>query len=148
MSAGSLDDLWQRLPGLLDVLQSSDVRELQVRDGGIELRLHRAEIAAGEERQTEAGEILGGEMSSSLPSTVTITSTLVGTFYRADHPGSAPLVSEGSTVQEDTLVGIIEAMTVLTDVEAGCSGIVTRVFVTDGQPVEYGQPLFEVSSVV
>jgi acetyl-CoA carboxylase biotin carboxyl carrier protein len=72
---------------------------------------------------------------------------LVGTFYRAGKPGVPPLVTEGSQVEDDTVVGIIEALHELTDVEAGCRGIVSKVFATDGQPVEYGQPLFEVSQL-
>jgi acetyl-CoA carboxylase biotin carboxyl carrier protein len=56
----------------------------------------------------------------------------------------APLVTEGSMVEESTVIGIIEALQVLTDVEADCSGVVTAVLATDGQPVEYNQPLLEV----
>lgn len=144
MSAPSLDDLWEHLPGLLTVLQSSDIRELHLCDGGIELRLHRADEVRGEDWLMEELEVQERIIESLPPEVHTITSQLVGTFYRADHPGSAPLVSEGTAVQEDTIVGIIESLTVLTEVEAGCSGIVTKVFATDGQPVEYGQALFEV----
>lgn len=142
MSEHPLDGLWEGLPSLLDVLQASDVREIELRDGDLELRLHRAAPPDGEEWIFQAPE------EAALPAqpvaNLTITSGLVGTFYRAGHPGSAPLVSEGSSVEEDTIVGIIEALSVLTEVEAGCTGIVTRVFATDGSPVEYGQPLFEV----
>lgn len=142
MSEQRLDALWQSLPGLLDVLQASDVREIELRDGGFELRLHRATPPEGETWIVEAPA--EEAPLAETPSNLTIASGLVGTFYRADHPGSAPLVSEGSYVEERTIVGIIEALSVLTEVEAGCNGVVARVFVTDGSPVEYGQPLFEV----
>lgn len=137
-----LDALLEGLPGLLDVLQASDIREIELRDCGLELRLHRAPAPDGEEWIFEAPEDAVPPIQPA--ANLTITSGLVGTFYRAGHPGSAPLVSEGSSVADDTIVGIIEALSVLTEVEAGCAGIVTRVFATDGSPVEYGQPLFEV----
>jgi len=59
--------------------------------------------------------------------------------------GGSSLVGEGSHVEPDNVVGIIEALQVLTDVRSGVSGTVTRVLETDGHPVEYGQPLFEVT---
>jgi acetyl-CoA carboxylase biotin carboxyl carrier protein len=73
-----------------------------------------------------------------------VRASIVGTFYRAGKPGMAPLVSEGLHVQDSTVIGIIEALQVLTDVEAGNSGTVTSVLATDGQPVEYNQPLLEI----
>ena len=78
------------------------------------------------------------------PATVLVRASIVGTFYRAGKPGMAPLVSDGSHVQDSTVIGIIEALQVLTDVEAGCTGTVTAVLATDGQPVEYNQPLLEI----
>lgn len=142
MSEESLDGLWEGLPGLLDVLQASDVREIELRDGGLELRLHRAPPPDGDTWTFETPVEMAA-VEEPTPN-LTIASGLVGTFYRAGHPGSAPLVTEGSYVEDGTIVGIIEALSVLTEVEAGCTGIVTRVFATDGSPVEYGQPLFEV----
>lgn len=147
MTEHPLDALWDVLPGLLEVLQASDVREIELRDGALELRVHRATAPDGEEWMLASPEDTLAVPTGSKPA-LTITSGLVGTFYRAEHPGSAPFVSEGSHIQDDTIVGIIEALTVLTEVEAGCTGTVTRVFATDGLPVEYGQPLFEVEASV
>lgn len=144
MTVDPLDTLWEGLPRLLDVLQASDVREIELRESGVELRLHRAAPADGATWSLESAQDVLAEIEDELPLTLTITSGLVGTFYRAGQPGSAPLVAEGSHVEENTIVGIIEALSVLTEVEAGCTGVVTQVFVTDGLPVEYGQPLFEV----
>ncbi len=146
MTEHPLDALWEGLPRLLDVLQGSDVREIEVRDGGLELRLHRAMAPDGEDWTFATDEAVVEPVQTA--TSLTIVSGLVGTFYRAEHPGSGPLVSEGSYVQDDTIVGIIEALSVLTEVEAGCTGTVTRVFATDGSPVEYGQPLFQVEADV
>ena len=71
-----------------------------------------------------------------------ITSPIVGTFYRAPSPEKPPYVSEGSTVSPETVVCIVEAMKLMNEIQAETSGEVVRVYVENGQPVEYGQPLF------
>jgi acetyl-CoA carboxylase biotin carboxyl carrier protein len=69
---------------------------------------------------------------------------MVGTYYASNAPDAPPFVSLGSNVQPDTIVCIIEAMKVFTDIPAGVSGTVVEVLVKNGQAVEYGQPLFRV----
>ncbi|MBV9279469.1 MAG: acetyl-CoA carboxylase biotin carboxyl carrier protein [Chloroflexi bacterium] len=132
------------LPGLLALLQQSDVQELELQEGTIRVRLHRAPHVEGEE-PVEVDLEPATTPLQDIP--LEIMSPAVGTFYRASRPGMPPLVDEGSVVEDDTVVGIIETLHVLTDVEAGCRGTVSRVLATDGQPVEYGQVLFEVSAV-
>jgi biotin carboxyl carrier protein len=136
----TLDEVTERLSGLLDVLQGTDVQELEVTEGDVRVKLHRNVVQRAEQ---EVDPVVDVELASE-PPVVPVTAPLVGTFYRAGKPGMAPLVSEGSVVEDDTVVGIIEALQVLTEVEAGCSGQVVTVLATDGQPVEYGQRLFEV----
>lgn len=75
-----------------------------------------------------------------------IKSPMVGTFYATPDPDAPPFVSVGSRVEPDTVVCIIEAMKVFNEIKADVSGIVERVLVNNGQPVEYGQPLFQVSA--
>ncbi|HZU11648.1 MAG TPA: biotin/lipoyl-containing protein [Chloroflexota bacterium] len=133
------------LPELLQVLQNSDVRELHIADSGTQVRIHRASLSGGQELEVTD---VAAEPETLLPGAEQITAPLVGTFYRASQPGAPPLVEEGSTVTEDTVVGIIEALQVLTEVEAGRSGVVSKVLATDGHAVQYGQPLFEVVPVV
>jgi len=72
----------------------------------------------------------------------TITSPIVGTFYRTPAPDKEPFVKEGSNVSPDTIVCIVEAMKLMNEIEAEVSGEVVKVYVENGQPVEYGQPLF------
>ena len=72
----------------------------------------------------------------------TITSPIVGTFYRTPAPDKEPYVKEGSNVSPDTIVCIVEAMKLMNEIEAEVSGEVVKVYVENGQPVEYGQPLF------
>lgn len=71
-----------------------------------------------------------------------ITSPIVGTFYRSPAPDKEPYVKEGSNVSPDTIVCIIEAMKLMNEIEAEVSGEIVKVYVENGQSVEYGQPLF------
>ncbi|MGH9966542.1 MAG: acetyl-CoA carboxylase biotin carboxyl carrier protein [Pyrinomonadaceae bacterium] len=71
-----------------------------------------------------------------------IPSPIVGTFYRAASPNSDPFVKIGSNVEPDSIVCIIEAMKLMNEIQAETSGEVVKIYVENGQPVEYGQPLF------
>lgn len=71
-----------------------------------------------------------------------IPSPIVGTFYRSASPNSDPFVKIGSRVESDTVVCIIEAMKLMNEIQAETSGEIAKIYVENGQPVEYGQPLF------
>jgi acetyl-CoA carboxylase biotin carboxyl carrier protein len=73
---------------------------------------------------------------------VVIESPMVGTFYRASSPTAEPYVREGDTIKQGQIVCIIEAMKLMNEIEAKASGRIAKVLVENGQPVEYGQPLF------
>ena len=72
----------------------------------------------------------------------TIDSPLVGTFYRAANPESAPFVNVGDRVTADSVIAIIEAMKVMNEIKAEKSGVIKEILVDNAQPVEFGQPLF------
>lgn len=71
-----------------------------------------------------------------------ITSPIVGTFYRSPSPDKEPYVKEGSQVAPDSIVCIVEAMKLMNEIQAEVSGEVVKIYIENGQPVEYGQPLF------
>ena len=71
-----------------------------------------------------------------------ITSPIVGTLYSSPSPDKAPYVQEGDKVSESTVVCIVEAMKLMNEIQAETSGEVVKIYVENGQPVEYGQPLF------
>ncbi len=73
-----------------------------------------------------------------------IKSPMIGTFYRAPSPESAPYVEVGSEVNPDTVVCIIEAMKVMNEIKAEAKGVITQVMVENAKPVEFGLPLFKV----
>ena len=91
----------------------------------------RAEEKKKEEEESEAGLHI-------------ITSPIVGTFYRAASPQADPFVKVGSQVENDSVVCIIEAMKLMNEIQAETAGTVAKIYVENGQPVEYGQPLFGV----
>jgi acetyl-CoA carboxylase biotin carboxyl carrier protein len=87
------------------------------------------------------------EMQQSLPAgenTAVIESPMVGTFYAAPAEGEAPFVQVGDTVTKGQTVGIVEAMKLMNEIEAECSGVVEAVLVENEQLIEYGQPLFRI----
>ncbi|MDQ3821385.1 MAG: acetyl-CoA carboxylase biotin carboxyl carrier protein, partial [Acidobacteriota bacterium] len=73
-----------------------------------------------------------------------IVSPIVGTFYRTPSPTAEPFVRLGSRVDPDTVVCIIEAMKLMNEIQAETSGEIAKIYVENGQPVEFGQPLFGV----
>ncbi len=75
----------------------------------------------------------------------TVNSPMVGTFYRAPSPGAKPFVSVGQKVKAGDTVCIIEAMKLLNEIEAETDGVITEILVENGQPVEFGQPLFVIA---
>ncbi|MCB9916173.1 MAG: acetyl-CoA carboxylase biotin carboxyl carrier protein [Planctomycetes bacterium] len=76
------------------------------------------------------------------PGVVAIESPMVGTFYRSPSPEAEPFVSAGSRITADSVICIVEAMKVMNEIKAELSGEVVEVLVENGEPVEYGQPLF------
>src|SRR5205823_7509936 len=76
------------------------------------------------------------------PTAITGEAPMVGTCYRASAPTADPFVREGDVVKEGQILCIIEAMKLMNEIESKASGRILKVLVEDGQPVEYGQPLF------
>lgn len=72
----------------------------------------------------------------------TITSPMVGTFYRAPSPDANPFVSEGAVVEENSVVCIVEAMKLMNEIKAEVKGVIKKILVENAQAVEFGQPLF------
>lgn len=140
----------EELPAVIRMMIELRVRELEMNDGDMSVRIRRAapenqsaQAAAGRHELPEAH---AASEESELPprGLRVITSPMVGTFYHSEQPGRAPLVSEGATVEPGALIGVIEALQVLTEVESDTRGVVEKILAGDGQPVEYGQALVEV----
>jgi acetyl-CoA carboxylase biotin carboxyl carrier protein len=105
------------------------------------MRTPQPPAAGKSENETESHSDAAGGEDDGL---VAIPSPMLGTFYRAESPGAAPFVEVGAEVGPDTTVCIIEVMKMMNSVPAGVSGTVQEVCPTNGQLVEYGEPLFRV----
>ncbi len=141
----------RKVKKLIELLQASDVAEIEIHEGEESVRISRqstlppvavatapvaapaAAPAAAEPAATESEPELEGHV---------IRSPMVGTYYRAPNPGAKPFVVEGQSVSAGDTLCIIEAMKILNQIESDTAGVVKRILVENGQPVEYNQPLF------
>jgi acetyl-CoA carboxylase biotin carboxyl carrier protein len=153
----------QRLHYLVRLMKRYDLTALDVSDGSVQIKLRRRSphgesttplapqaISLGASNQSSSHMPAKPPMeplpaaTSPAPKTVVIESPMVGTYYSSSAPDLPPFVSVGSLVQQNSIVCIIEAMKVFTDIPANVAGTIAEVLVKNGQPVEYGQPLFRV----
>ncbi|MBI1845579.1 MAG: acetyl-CoA carboxylase biotin carboxyl carrier protein [Candidatus Rokubacteria bacterium] len=116
--------------------------EIEVSHGDLRVRLQRSPVVHGAIPVPAAPAAAPAPAESLAPGTVTIEAPMVGTFYRAASPAGEPYVREGDVVKEGHIVGIIEAMKLMNEIESRAAGRVVEVLVENGQAVEYGQPLF------
>lgn len=137
---------------LLRLLAQSDIQEISIKRGDARLHIKRGVVATQIVTSESANPISvpqpiasaapsAASPSVELPAGFTITSPMVGTFYSAPSPKDAPYVQEGAEVHAGDVVGIVEAMKMMNEIDSEVSGRVARILVTNGQPVEYGQPL-------
>jgi len=131
---------------LADLLTETELSEIEIEQSGLRLRVARqlngtvavAAAAPAAPAAPAAGDSSEGDLANH-PGVV--TSPMVGTIYVAPEPEAAPFVKVGQSVSEgDTLV-IVEAMKTMNHIPAPRSGVVTRILVSDGQPIEFGEPL-------
>lgn len=100
-----------------------------------------APAASPDAVENEGSQSPGAHPSELAPGEVAVTSPMVGTFYVAPQPGAPAFVSVGDRVEPDSVLGIVEVMKLMNNIEAGVSGTVARILVTNEQAVEFGQPL-------
>jgi acetyl-CoA carboxylase biotin carboxyl carrier protein len=112
-----------------------------VRGGGPEIIVATAPPAGGAPQTPAAGSGTPSEARASEDLHL-VKSPIVGTFYGAPSPGADPFVKVGSHVETGQTLCIVEAMKLMNEIESDMGGEVIRIFVENGQPVEYGQPLF------
>jgi len=150
----------RKLKTLIDLVSESNITELEITEAEGKVRIVKGgaegvapmlapamtgvpmTVATSVAGQATAPAALAPEPE--VPAGQTIKSPMVGTFYRSSSPGGKPLVDVGSPIKEGEPVCIIEAMKIMNEIEADCSGRVTRILVENGQAVEFGQPLFVV----
>ena len=137
---------------LVDLMTSNDITEVHMQDGDMKIVLRRGEVCGS----AAVGEAMAPVVAGTRPfglgepeaapknDLLNVVSPMVGTFYAAASPDSDPYVSVNSDVTEDSVVCIMEAMKVMNEIKAECSGTIVEVCVKNAQPVEFGQVLFRV----
>jgi acetyl-CoA carboxylase biotin carboxyl carrier protein len=141
----------RKLKKLIDLVQESGIAELEVTEGEEKVRIARTNAGSAQvympqhapmQMAAPAAPAAAGPAAPAEPTGHTLKAPMVGTFYRSPSPGSPPFVEVGQAVTKGQTLCIIEAMKLLNEIESDVSGTVKAVLTENGQPVEYGQPLF------
>lgn len=149
----------RKLKKLIDLVEQSGIAELEITEGEEKVRISRGIMSGAIAAQTPAHHAMPmmqaapaapvavapatlPEPETAAPEGHVMKAPMVGTFYRASAPGAKPFVDVGQSVAAGDIVCIIEAMKLLNEIEADQAGVIKAVLVENGQPVEYGQPLF------
>lgn len=130
-------------------LRDTDIEEIEIEGKEGRIRIKRAlsqgqVVSAVEEKKAVEREEEPEQRESRGKNIKVITSPMVGTFYRAPSPEAPPFVEIGSVVKQGQVLCIIEAMKIMNEVESEYGGRVVSILVENGQPVEYGEPLFHI----
>lgn len=150
----------RKLKTLIDLVAESGISELEVTEENDKVRIvNKVQTVAVAAPAVAAPAVAAAPVVAAAPAAApataeaapaaepvvegkTVTSPMVGTFYRAPNPGAEPFVKVGDHVEAGQTLGIIEAMKLLNEIEAETSGTVKEICVENAQPVEFGQPLF------
>lgn len=147
----------RKLKTLIDLVQDSGIAELEIKEGEETVRIIRVQqnsaapaqvVQAAPMAQSVAAVAPAASVAApaaeapALPSGHEVKSPMVGTFYRSASPGGTPFVEIGHTVKEGDPLCIIEAMKLLNEIDAERSGVIKAILVDNGDPVEFGEPLF------
>ncbi len=143
----------RKIKKLIEMLQESDLNEIEVKEGEESVRINRKKevhispsapqvsISPPKQQQAISSPATEEESTSELAS---ITSPMVGTFYRSPAPGKPAFVEIGQKIKVGDVVCIVEAMKMMNQVKSDMDGIVREIHIEDGQPVEFDQPLISI----
>ena len=148
----------RKVKKLIELLEESGIDELEIHEGEESVRISRhskqgpvqqpyyAQAPAAAPAPAPAAAAPAAEAAPAQPKLngTVVRSPMVGTFYRASSPESAPFVDVGKTVKKGDILCIVEAMKMMNHIEAETSGTIESILVENGQPVEYDQPLFTI----
>jgi len=147
----------RKLKTLIDLVAESDIAELEVTEGESKVRIVKSSampqgqmmmMPQSMQQYAAHGQAPAPAAAAPVidipaePTGHVVKSPMVGTFYRSSSPGSPAFVEVGSSVKEGDTLCIIEAMKLLNEIDSDVSGVVSKILVENGQPVEFGQPLF------
>jgi acetyl-CoA carboxylase biotin carboxyl carrier protein len=148
-----LDD---EIKHLMEYLESSSFVEFEIEREGVKLKLVRRPAHAVDPSPAPpapapaatpgvvAQAIAAPAPAAEAPDQHLVRSPIVGTFYRASSPDAKPFAGPGDRITKGQVLCIVEAMKLMNEIEADCDGEVLEILVSNGQPVEYGEPLFKI----
>ena len=139
----------RKLKKLIDLVQESGIAELEITEGEEKVKIVKGGAVSVSAAPTAAllpAPAVAPAAAAAEPEPVQeghlVKAPMVGTFYRSPSPDAKAFVEAGQAVKEGDTICIIEAMKLMNEIEADASGVVKAILVENGQPVEYGQPLF------
>ncbi|MBI5923214.1 MAG: acetyl-CoA carboxylase biotin carboxyl carrier protein [Betaproteobacteria bacterium] len=143
----------RKLKKLIDLVQESGITELEVTEGEEKVRIVKQAaippattymMSAPAAVHSEPAAPVAGKAAAETQEAAghTVKAPMVGTFYRAGSPESSAFVEVGQTVKEGDILCVIEAMKLMNEIEADAGGVIKAILVENGQPVEFGQPMF------
>ena len=148
------------IKAIIDLMKKNSVSEFEMEKQDFKIRLKRGSNGGGGaayddppvlQYAPQPAAVLANpaaapvaQVQAAATGEVEIKSPMIGTFYRAPSPESAPYIEVGTEVSPETVVCIIEAMKVMNEIKAEAKGVITQVLVENAKPVEFGQPLFKI----
>jgi acetyl-CoA carboxylase biotin carboxyl carrier protein len=143
----------RQIQDMIDLLKRNHLTELEIERAGVRIRVrHEAAVKTVSAAVSDAGQATGqaasqhttpsSELAEDTAGQITITSPIVGTFYRSPSPDADPYVEEGDFVKKGQVLCIVEAMKLMNEIESEVDGRITKILVESTKPVEYGQALF------
>ncbi|MEX5745043.1 acetyl-CoA carboxylase biotin carboxyl carrier protein [Massilia sp. X63] len=149
----------RKLKTLIDLVAESDIAELEVTEGESKVRIVKSSAipqnqmmvmpqqavqhyAAPAQQAVAAPAAAPAAPAAAEQTGHVVKSPMVGTFYRSSAPGAPAFVEVGQSIKQGDTLCIIEAMKLLNEIDADVAGTITKILVENGQPVEFGQPLF------
>ena len=147
---------YKELIKLIDLMEERNLAHFELEVEGFKIKVSKDQLLADTKEnrarteQNPIREIVKTEISpeSEIPENESglhiITSPMVGTFYRAPDPSTPPFVEKGDSVKKSQTLCIIEAMKLMNEIEADADGVLERIYIKSGKPVEYGQKLFAI----
>jgi len=139
----------RKLKKLIDLVQESGIAELEITEGEEKVKIVKGGVVSVSAAPVmalpaaaPAAAAAPAEVSDAGQEGHVVKAPMVGTFYRSPSPDAKVFVEVGQAVKEGDTICIIEAMKLMNEIEADASGVVKAILVENGQPVEYGQPLF------
>jgi acetyl-CoA carboxylase biotin carboxyl carrier protein len=148
----------RKLKKLIDLVEASGIAELEITEGEEKVRIAKSiagmpmmmahapqMMHAAAPAAVAAAPVAAAPAEDEVPEGHVVRSPMVGTFYRAPAPGSKNFSEVGQSVNAGDTLCIIEAMKLLNEIEADQGGVIKAILVENGQPVEYGEPLFVIA---